>query len=66
MNQTTNNLSKEKEIEEERFSCLIRYLRYNSASKFRILKKWDKTKGKKYIEFIEKEIKSNRHIKQDR
>ena len=58
-----NNLSKEKEIEEERFSCLIRYFRYNAISRSRILNKWKKTKGKEYVGFIENEIKSNRHIK---
>lgn len=59
------NLSKEQEhdLECEKFSCLIRYLRLNNASKNRILKKWKSTMVKGYVEMIKKEINSNRHLK---
>ena len=56
-------LSKEKHLEKEKFSCLVRYLRNNSGSKERILKKWTITKGKEHVKMIRIEIQSNRHIK---
>lgn len=56
-------MSNEKELEKERFASLIRYFRNNTASKNRILKKWERTKGIDYVKMIRIEINSNRHLK---
>jgi len=56
-------LSKEKELENEKFSCLIRHLRSNTTTRHRILAKWKITKGIKYVKMVQTEIDSYRHIK---
>lgn len=63
MSKTIIDLSKEKQLEEHKFSCLIRWLRANEVRRIKILKRWEISKGKQYVKDVKIELNSNRHMR---